>query len=350
MDVFAWEPADMPGIPRRIIEHSLNVNPLVEPVAQKRRVMAYDHTQVVSKKVEEWVSAGIVRPVRYPTWISNLVLVKKGDGRWHRLMKKNHVLHGLGHTATAIHFGLKNSGATYQRLVDTAFQSQIRRNLEAYMDDMIIKSNNEKVLIKDIAETFDNLRRINMKLNPKKVRMGWKDGKVMGLSGKLAALKRFLSRSAERSLPFFETLKDITKENKDEYRWTKNAKRVFQEIETGGYEGKLAKYSVELGAYNIAYEPRSAMKGQVLVDFLSEALGRNTHRGILSECWASVARLLWKDGPLYDEASNSKGSGGGLALSPQRVELHNASVEFRQHKLMRQNTRPYLQGSAWQKR
>ncbi|GJS86122.1 RNA-directed DNA polymerase, eukaryota [Tanacetum coccineum] len=82
MDVFAWEPADMPGIPRRIIEHSLNVNPLVEPVAQKRRVMAYDRTQVVSKEVEEWVSAGIVRPVRYPTWISNPVLVKKGDGSW----------------------------------------------------------------------------------------------------------------------------------------------------------------------------------------------------------------------------------------------------------------------------
>ncbi|GKD08925.1 hypothetical protein Tco_1188610, partial [Tanacetum coccineum] len=82
MNVFAWEPADMTGIPRRIIEHSLNVNPSVEPVAQKRRVMASDRTQVVSKEVEEWVSAGIVRPVRYPTWISNPVLVKKGDGSW----------------------------------------------------------------------------------------------------------------------------------------------------------------------------------------------------------------------------------------------------------------------------
>ncbi|GKF46525.1 hypothetical protein Tco_0136327 [Tanacetum coccineum] len=82
MNVFAWEPADMTGIPRRIIEHSLNVNPSVEPVAQKRRVMASDRTQVVIKEVEEWVSAGIVRPVRYPTWISNPVLVKKGDGSW----------------------------------------------------------------------------------------------------------------------------------------------------------------------------------------------------------------------------------------------------------------------------
>ncbi|GKB51047.1 hypothetical protein Tco_0901800 [Tanacetum coccineum] len=65
-------------------------------------------------------------------------------------------------------FGLKNVGATYQRLVDTAFQSLIGRNLEAYVDDMVIKSNDEKVLIVDIAETFDNLWRIIIKLNMKK--------------------------------------------------------------------------------------------------------------------------------------------------------------------------------------
>ncbi|GKG45839.1 hypothetical protein Tco_0498285, partial [Tanacetum coccineum] len=61
MDIFAWEPADMKGIPRRIIEHSLNVNPSMEPFAQKRRVMASDRTQAVIKKVGEWVNAGIVR-------------------------------------------------------------------------------------------------------------------------------------------------------------------------------------------------------------------------------------------------------------------------------------------------
>ncbi|GJV65219.1 reverse transcriptase domain-containing protein [Tanacetum coccineum] len=54
-------------------------------------------------------------------------------------------------------FGLKNTGATYQRLVDTAFQSQIGRNLKAYVDDMVIKSNDERVLIADITETFDSL-------------------------------------------------------------------------------------------------------------------------------------------------------------------------------------------------
>nr|GEV32941.1 reverse transcriptase domain-containing protein [Tanacetum cinerariifolium] len=92
-------------------------------------------------------------------------------------------------------FGLKNAGATYQRLVDTTFQSHIGRNLEAYVDDMVIKSNDEKVLIADIVETFKNLRRINMKLISKKC-----------------------------------SFEDITKENKDEYRWTESTEKAFKEM------------------------------------------------------------------------------------------------------------------------
>ncbi|GJX52069.1 reverse transcriptase domain-containing protein [Tanacetum coccineum] len=59
-------------------------------------------------------------------------------------------------------FGLKNAGATYQRLVDSTFQGQIGRNLEAYVDYMVIKSKDEKDLLADIAETFKNLKAINM--------------------------------------------------------------------------------------------------------------------------------------------------------------------------------------------
>nr|GEW86760.1 putative reverse transcriptase domain-containing protein [Tanacetum cinerariifolium] len=56
----------------------------------------------------------------------------------------------------------------------------------------------------------------------------WKE--KHSLSGNLSALNRFLIRSAERSMPFFEKLKNITKENKDEYRWMEDAERVFQEM------------------------------------------------------------------------------------------------------------------------
>ncbi|GKC68701.1 reverse transcriptase domain-containing protein [Tanacetum coccineum] len=55
----------------------------------------------------------------------------------------------------------------------------IRRNLEAYVDDMVIKSNDERMLLADIIKTFDNLRRINMKLNPKKFSFGMEEAKIV---------------------------------------------------------------------------------------------------------------------------------------------------------------------------
>nr|GEY20383.1 reverse transcriptase domain-containing protein [Tanacetum cinerariifolium] len=65
-------------------------------------------------------------------------------------------------------FGLRNAGATYRRLVDKAFHKQIGRNMEVYMDDLIIKRSTEDKIVRDIKETFKTLREINMKLNPKK--------------------------------------------------------------------------------------------------------------------------------------------------------------------------------------
>ncbi|GKF20136.1 hypothetical protein Tco_0068774 [Tanacetum coccineum] len=81
-DVFAWQPSDMAGVLRRIIQHSLNINVSITPVAQKRRILGSEKSKAVMKEVEEWIKDGIVRPVRYPTWISNPVLVKKVDGTW----------------------------------------------------------------------------------------------------------------------------------------------------------------------------------------------------------------------------------------------------------------------------
>ncbi|GJZ21061.1 reverse transcriptase domain-containing protein [Tanacetum coccineum] len=81
---------------------------------------------------------------------------------------------------TKMSFGLKNAGTKYQRLVDSTFQSQIGRNLEAYVDDMVIKSRDEKMLLADILETFDNLKKSNMKLNPKKCSFGVEEGKFLG--------------------------------------------------------------------------------------------------------------------------------------------------------------------------
>ncbi|GJU34993.1 reverse transcriptase domain-containing protein [Tanacetum coccineum] len=100
---------------------------------------------------------------------------------------------------TKMPFGLKNARATYQRLVDKAFEKQIGRRLEVYVDDLMIKSHTEQEILRDIEETFKTMRKINMKLNPKKCTFGAKEGKlqsprtlkeVQSLNGKLASLNR----------------------------------------------------------------------------------------------------------------------------------------------------------------
>ena len=77
-------------------------------------------------------------------------------------------------------FGLKNEGATYQRLVNKMFNNQIGRNMEVYVDDMLIKSKEELTHLNDLRETFATLRQYQMKLNPSKCAFGVASGKFLG--------------------------------------------------------------------------------------------------------------------------------------------------------------------------
>ena len=136
-------------------------------------------------------------------------------------------------------FGLKNSGATYQRLINKIFAHQIERNVQVYVDDMPMKSQLEDGHLDDLKVTFDTLRFYNMKLNPSKCAFVVMAGKFLGfmesqrgievnpnkiqaimemtpprnikevqsLNGKVVALNRFVLRAMDKCLPFFRTLK-----------------------------------------------------------------------------------------------------------------------------------------------
>ncbi|GJU07705.1 reverse transcriptase domain-containing protein [Tanacetum coccineum] len=157
-------------------------------------------------------------------------------------------------------FGLRNVGVTYQRLVDKAFHKQIGRNLEVYVDDLVIKIRTEVEIVRDIEETFKTLREINMKLNPKKCTFRVEEGMFLGykvnskglkvcpdkvdivlslpspkclkdvqkLNRKFAGLNRFLAKSTEKSLPFFKTLKKYMK--KSDFHWTTEAKEALKQM------------------------------------------------------------------------------------------------------------------------
>ncbi|CAL1411103.1 unnamed protein product [Linum trigynum] len=154
-------------------------------------------------------------------------------------------------------FGLKNTGATYQRMIDTVFSRQIGRNIEAYVDDLIVKTKPGNSHLEDLRETFEALREHNLRLNPLKCVFGAEAGKFLGfmitkrgievdpkkitavqqllaprsaleiqsLNGKIAALGRFILRSADKCAPFFKTLKSGTK-----FALTKECEAAFQEL------------------------------------------------------------------------------------------------------------------------
>ena len=77
-------------------------------------------------------------------------------------------------------FGLKNAETTYQRLVNRMFSHQIRRNVEVYIDNMLVKSKDEANQLDDLKETFSTLSKYNMKLNPAKCVSTVALGKFLG--------------------------------------------------------------------------------------------------------------------------------------------------------------------------
>jgi hypothetical protein len=135
--------------------------------------------------------------------------------------------------------GLKNAGCTFSRIIAIVLHPRLQRNILAYVDDIVVKSIQRRDHIGDLTKTFTNLRAANLKLNPEKCVFGIHKGKVLGclvstkgieanpdkinaliemqdpvlvkdvqkLTGRVAALNRFIPRAAERSLPFFQVLR-----------------------------------------------------------------------------------------------------------------------------------------------
>ena len=152
-------------------------------------------------------------------------------------------------------FELKNAGATYQRLMNKMFAHQIGRNVQVYMDNMLVKSIREDDHLDDLKETYDTLCSYNMKLNLKKCAFGVTTRKFLGflvsqrgievnpdkikaimeltlpknvkevqsLNGKIAALNKFVSRATDKCLPFFRTLKKS-------FEWTAKCQQAFDDL------------------------------------------------------------------------------------------------------------------------
>src|SRR3954468_16789335 len=98
---------------------------------------------------------------------------------------------------TAMTFGLKNAGATYQRCMQECLASQIGRNIHVYIDDVVVKSARQGDLLADLAETFANQRRYKIKLNPGKCTFGVPTEQLLGY----VVSKRGIEANPARSRP-----------------------------------------------------------------------------------------------------------------------------------------------------
>ncbi|KAI5337618.1 hypothetical protein L3X38_016889 [Prunus dulcis] len=326
-------------------------------------------------------------------------------------------------------FGLKNAGATYQRLVNHLFAPLIGNTMEVYVDDMLVKSRTADKHIPNLSAMFTILKQYKMRLNPTKCAFGVASGKFLGfmisqrgmeanpekiqaildmkipktvkdiqsLTERVAALTRFISKATDRCVLFFKALKGSkrnitwtaecdtafselkeymgrapllsTPEHRDildaEVRYPDIEKLAFtlvvsarrlrpyfqahtihvltnqplqQVLQKPETSGRLVKWAIELGEFDIHYKPRPATREQAVADFLSE----------FTEPQASVAtQLITEPNPppsqdhtaskgtfdltqplwtlFVDGSSNAQGCGAGLVLiSPDKVALEYA--------------------------
>jgi hypothetical protein len=81
-EIFAWSPSDMPGIPRDVAEHSLDIRAGARPVKQHLRGFDEEKRRAIGEEVHKLMAAGFIKEVFHPEWLANLVLVKKKGGKW----------------------------------------------------------------------------------------------------------------------------------------------------------------------------------------------------------------------------------------------------------------------------
>jgi hypothetical protein len=287
-DVFAWSTLDLAGLSRTVIEHSLGIDPSARPKKQRLRKMSDEKTEAAKAEVHRLLEANFIKPIAYPTWLANVVMVQKKSGKWRMCIdftslnkacpKDNfplpridkivdsaagcevmslldcfsgyHQIYMKEEDKASTSFitpfgtycfirmpeGLKNAGSTFSRLTKTMLESQVGRNIFTYVDDIVVVSKNKEDHLADLAETFANMRDARLHLNPEKCVFGVRQGKILGylvsqrgieanptkiqviinmtppqstrdvqhLTGRLAALNRFISKSTERSLPFLK--------------------------------------------------------------------------------------------------------------------------------------------------
>jgi len=309
LDAFAWSASDIPGIDPDFLCHHLTMDPKVRPVRQRRRKFNEERLLVVQEETKKLLSVGHIREIQYPEWLANVVLVKKANGKWRMCVdftdlnkacpkdsyplpsidalvdsasgckmlsfldpfsgynqikmyprdecKTKFMTETCSYCYKVMPFGLKNAGATYQRLMDRILAPLLGRNVHAYVDDMVVTSQERGRHTADLEELFATIAKYRLKLNPEKCVFGVEAGKFLGfllteqgieanpdkcvailemrspasvkevrqLTGRMAALSRFVSAGGDKGHPYFQCLKRNSR-----FVWTNECEAAFLKL------------------------------------------------------------------------------------------------------------------------
>ncbi|XP_050211411.1 uncharacterized protein LOC126661601 [Mercurialis annua] len=332
VEEFTNKPEDIGGVDPKIISHKLNVDAKCKPVKQKKRTFSLEKQMAIRDEVEKLLKAGFIRKVDYPEWLANVVLIKKSN-------------------------------------------DQLGKNVEVYVDDIVVKSKGIEDHAEDLAETFEKLKGFNLKLNPEKCVFAVRSGKFLG---HLISEKGIEANPEKIEAVMNMKAPSSVKENTKNFKWTEECNTAFEELkvylstppvlgrpepgeilylylsvndetaaavlvkEDKGLQtpvyylsrvlkgpealqrpemsGRLVSWSVQLGGYDIRYEPRPALKAQVLANFIAETTASDQPEEPDEQLLRWVLEV--------DGASNLEGSGAGVVLKgPHGVTLRS-SVKF----------------------
>ncbi|CAL2231673.1 unnamed protein product [Prunus armeniaca] len=231
-DVFAWSYEEMPGLNPSLVSHTLNIELGTKPIVQARRNFHPEVEKQIKVEIEKLLAAGFIKPIKHPTWLANIVPVKKKTGvirictdyrDLNRACPKDEFplpnmdilidsTSGQGllsfmdgfsgynqikmspkdaeKTAfrtpyenfyyTVMPFGLKNAGATYQRAMTAVFHDMMGKEVEDYVDDLVVKSKTREGHQEVLRRVLERCRLYGLKMNPKKCAFGVSSGKFLG--------------------------------------------------------------------------------------------------------------------------------------------------------------------------
>jgi hypothetical protein len=308
-DIFALSPSDMPGIPREVAKHSLDILPHSRDVQQRLRRFDEERRRAIRVELRKLLEAKFIKEVFHLTWLANPVLVKKKNGKWqmcvdytslnkacpkvpfplpridqivdstagcellcfldayfgyHKIKMKesdqlvtSFIMSFGMFCYVKMPFGLRNAGATYQRCMQHVIGDHIGQTVEAYVDDMVVKTRKADDLVNDLHIVFDHLRANRVKLNPEKCVFGVSRGMLLGyivsqrgiktnpekvaaldrmgpirdlkgvqkVLGCLAMPSRFISRLGEKGLPLYRLLK-----KHERFSWIVEAQEALDKL------------------------------------------------------------------------------------------------------------------------